>query len=131
VSQSHSLWREGSKLATYSRNKRAPVGTTFKFVLNQQATVSFVFTQQVGGRKVRGSCMAQTRANRRKPSCKRTVTQGALTFSGHSGLNTVAFQGRVSGSKKLPLGAYRLRITATNSKGQRSNTRSLNFTIVR
>jgi hypothetical protein len=59
------------------------------------------------------------------------VTQGRLTFIGRSGLNRVAFQGRISRSKKLPLGAYRLQITALNSVGKRSSPRALNFTIVR
>jgi hypothetical protein len=130
VSQSHSTWREGNKLASYSRKKKAPVGTTFKFVLNQQAVVSFAFTQQVVGRKVKGKCVAQTNGNRRKPSCKRTVTQGILSFSGHSGLNTVSFQGRISSSKKLAFGTYALVITATNATGQSAKAR-LNFTIVK
>jgi hypothetical protein len=59
------------------------------------------------------------------------VTQGTLTFVGHSGLNRVAFQGRISRSKKLPLGAYTMQITALNSVGKRSSPRTLNFTIVR
>jgi hypothetical protein len=107
------------------------VGTTFRFVLNQPSTVTFVFTQQVGGRKVNGKCVAQTKANSRKPGCKRTVTQGTLTFTGRSGLNKVAFQGRISRSKKLPLGAYTVQITALNSAGKRSSPSSLKFTIVR
>jgi hypothetical protein len=107
------------------------VGTTFRFVLNQRSTVTFVFTQQVGGRKVNGKCVAQTKANSRKPSCKRAVTQGTLTFTGRSGLNKVAFQGRISRTKKLPLGAYTLQITALNPAGKRSSPRTINFTIVR
>jgi hypothetical protein len=130
VSQSNSRWREGGRLASYSR-RRAPVGTTFRFVLNQQAAVSFAFTQRLGGRKVGRKCVAQTRRNRRRPGCKRTVTQGTLSFVGHSGLNKVAFQGRVTRSKRLPLGAYTLRISAVSSTGQRSSTRTLNFTIVK
>jgi hypothetical protein len=107
------------------------VGTTFRFVLNQRSTVSFAFTQQVGGRKVNGKCVAETKANRRKPGCKRTVTQGTLTFTGRSGLNKVAFQGGISRSKKLRLGTYTLQITALNSAGKRSAPSSLKFTIVR
>jgi hypothetical protein len=131
VSQSNSRWRAGNRLASYSRTKRPPVGTTFRFILNQRAPVTFAFTQQVGGRNVGGKCVAQTNRNRRSPSCKRTVTQGTLTFTGRSGLNKVAFQGRISGSKKLSPGAYTLQITALNSAGKRSSGRSLNFTIVR
>ena len=60
-----------------------------------------------------------------------TVTQGTLSFPGHAGLNKVVFQGRISPSKRLGLGAYALGITATNSVGERSSPRSLNFTIVK
>jgi hypothetical protein len=131
VGQSNSRWRGGNRLATYSRMKRPPVGTTFRFVLNQRAAVTFAFTQQVSGRKLRGKCVAQTNRNRRSPSCKRPVTQGTLTFTGRSGLNKVVFQGRISRSKKLPLGAYTLQITALNSAGKRSSPRTLSFSIVK
>jgi hypothetical protein len=131
VSQSNSRWREGNRLATFSRSRKPPVGTTFRFVLNQRSTVNFDFTQEVAGRRVNGKCVAQTKANGRKPGCKRTVTQGALTFVGRSGVNKIAFQGRISRSKKLPLGAYTLQITALNSGGKRSSPRMLSFSIVR
>ena len=64
ASQSHSVWREGKKSAVLSRRskKKAPVGTTFAFTLDQPASARFVFTQQVGGRSVKGRCVA------RKPS---------------------------------------------------------------
>jgi hypothetical protein len=128
--QSHRSWREGNALARFSR-KRAPLGTTFYFTLNEQATVSFAFTQQVGGRKVKGKCVAQTKKNRRKSACKRTVTRGTLTFTGHTGMNRVSFQGRISHSKKLGLGSYRLVMSATNAAGQHSSPRQLSFTIVK
>jgi hypothetical protein len=131
VTQSHSSWSEGNKVAAYSRKKKPPVGTTISFVLNEQATVSFVFTQQLSGRKVGGTCVAETNKNRRKPACKRMVSQGTLSFGGHGGMNKLVFQGRLSSTKRLPLGAYTLRITAVNSVGQRSSPRTLNFTIVK
>jgi hypothetical protein len=131
VTQSNSVWSEGGKLATFSRKKKTHVGTTISFVLNEPASVSFAFTQQLGGRKVKGRCVPQTKKNRHKPSCRRTVTQGTLSFAGHTGLNKVVFQGRISPSKRLALGAYTLGITATNSVGERSSPRSLNFTIVK
>jgi Bacterial Ig domain len=130
VAQSHSIWREGTRLATVSR-KRVPVGTTFSFRLNEQASVRFAFTQQVAGRKVKGKCVARTRKNRGKHSCKRALTRGTLSLTGHSGLNRVAFQGRVSRSLRLGLGRYTLRITASNSAEGRSSARALYFTIVR
>jgi hypothetical protein len=129
-SQSHSRWRRGNNLAKLTKT-RPPVGTVFAFSLNEPATVGFAFTQPVSGRKVGGRCVAQTKANRRKRSCKRAVTRAAMSFSGHQGLNKVAFQGRVSGSKTLGLGTYTLVITATNIAGQRSSPKQLTFTIVK
>jgi hypothetical protein len=131
AAETNSIWREGNRLAQIGRKKKPPVGTVFSFKLNEQASVSFAFTQRVSGRKVRGKCVAPRKANRHKPSCKRTVNQGTFTFTGHSGVNRVAFQGRISRSKKLGLGSYALLIAATNSAGQRSQPESLSFTIVR
>jgi hypothetical protein len=74
---------------------------------------------------------AQTHANRRKPCCKRAVTQGTLSFAGHGGLDKVVFQVRISRPKRLHLGASTARITAVNSAGQHSSPRSLNLTIVK
>jgi hypothetical protein len=132
VRESASRWREGGKLAQISRQKKKPpVGTTFSFSLNEQASVGFAFTQQVSGRKVGHKCLAKTPKNTKRKRCTRTLTAGTLSFSGHSGANAVGFQGRISPSKRLAPGGYRLTITATNSAGARSAPASLRFTIVR
>ena len=130
VSQSHRRWRAGRHLATFSR-KRAPLGTTFSFTINEQAGVSFTFTQKANGRRVHGRCVAQNRKNRRKRGCKRIVTRGVLSLAAHAGANKVAFQGVISHSKKLRRGTYTMLITAANAARQRSNTKSLTFTTVR
>jgi hypothetical protein len=109
VRQSTARWRAGGRLATASRAK-TPIGTTFSFSLNEQATVTFSFTRRAGGR---------------------TFMAGKLTFAGHTGTNKVAFEGRVSPKKKLEPGRYQLVITATDSAGTRSAPKSLGFTIVR
>jgi len=108
VRQATARWREGNRLATASSAK-TPVGTTFSFSLNAQATVTFSFTRRVSGR---------------------TVTAGRLTFAGHDGTNKVAFQGRLSARKKLKAGRYTLVITAADPAGTRSAPKSLSFTIV-
>ena len=128
--QSTTRWREGNRLAHISRAK-TPTGTTFSFALSEHAAVTFSFAQQLGGRKVGGECVAQTGKNRRKPACRRTATAGALSFTGHSGINKVAFQGRISSVEKLKPGSYTLTITVTNSAGVRAAPKSLSFTIVK
>jgi YVTN family beta-propeller protein len=128
--QSATRWREGHRTAAISR-RRLPVGTTFSFTLNERAGVRFKFTHLVGGRRDRGRCVAQTKRNRRRHACRRTVAAGSLSFAAHSGRNKVAFQGRLSAGHKLLPGRYTLVITATNSTGARSAPASLSFTIVR
>jgi hypothetical protein len=128
--QSHSTWREGSKLAQLSRT-RAPVGTMLSFSLNESARVTFLFSQQVAGRKVNGRCLAQTRANSHRHACKRTLNAGTLPFTGHLGPNKVSFQGRVASSKKLQPGTYTLTVTATDAGGRHSSPKQLSFTIVK
>lgn len=135
VSETAKTWREGNSLAhitaAKNRKKKLPVGTTFSFGLNEPVSVSFTFTQRANGRKVKGNCIVQTKANRHSHACKRTVTRGKLAFTGHPGTNKVSFQGRISRSKKLQPGTYTLIITATNAAGQRSSPKQLSFTIVR
>jgi hypothetical protein len=131
VHQSHSVWRLGGKLAHISAKKKTPVGTTFSFTLNVPAAVSFHFTLHVSPRsKVKGKCLPQTKKNRRGPTCPRAVPADALSFIGHSGINKVAFQGRISGAHKLKPGHYTLLITAENSAGH-SSPHQLTFTIVK
>ena len=132
ATQSHHRWREGNRSVQISRRKeKPPLGTVFSFSLNEEASVSFAFTQHRDGRKVKGKCAAQTKNNRRKPACERTVTRGTLYFTGHIGTNKVAFQGRISRAQKLKPGRYTLVITAMNAAGQKSPPQKLSFTIVR
>jgi hypothetical protein len=93
--------------------------------------VRLLFTIPRSGRRVKGKCVATTRKNRHRRTCKRTVKRGALRFSGHSGKNEVVFQGRLSRKKRLKPGRCTLVITATNSSGHRSNPKRLRFRIAR
>ncbi len=127
--QSATRWREGNQLARISRAK-TPTGTTFSFSLNEQATVSFSFTQLLGGPRVAHGCLAKTHENVRHTICN-TAAARTLSFTGHSGTNDVIFAGRLSHPSKLKPGQYELTITATDSTGQRSTPVSLSFTIVK
>jgi hypothetical protein len=128
--ESATRWREGSRFAHISRTHEPPIGTTFSFLLTEQAGVTFAFTHQVGGRAGRHECVAQTNKNRHRSTCRRTTTAGTLRFTGHPGSNSVMFQGRLTRSRKLKPGRYTLIITATNS-ARASKPQALSFTIVR
>jgi len=109
ATESNKTWREGAnpKPAQVS-SKPAPIGTTFKFTLDRSAAVRFAFTQRVPGRKLNGKCVAPTKRNQHQPKCTRTLTRGTLSFTGHVGVNTVKFEGRLSKRKKLKPGKYTL-----------------------
>ncbi len=130
VRQSHSRWREGSKLARVSRRRRAPLGTVFSFTLDQSATVTLRFTQLSPGRRQGSRCLAPSRRSAKRRRCNRVVTAATLSLAAHAGLDKLAFQGRVSRSRKLRPGRYTVLIRAANAAGS-SATRSLTFSIVR
>jgi N-acetylneuraminic acid mutarotase len=140
LSESHKRWREGSAIARVSDTRaqtrtrrghaREALGTTFTFVLNEQATVTFTFTEEVSGRRQRRECLPPSRKDRRGRACTRSVLRGTLTFAGRAGENAVRFQGRVSRAAKLPPGSYTLQVTAVNAAGERgAAAKDLRFSV--
>jgi hypothetical protein len=131
LTQAHTRWREGSKLARLARRSRTPpVGTTFSFALNTPAALKLTFTKSVSGRRVGNKCAAPSRSNRHNRACRRTITSGTVTFSSAAaGTVKITFQGRLSRRKKLRPGRYKLTIAATNATG-RATSHALPFTIV-
>jgi hypothetical protein len=126
-SQSHTTWRAGGKLAVVAAT--APVGTVFTFTLNQRAVATLTFLQRRAGRKLKGRCVAGAPGSGGK--CTALTPRGTLAVSGVSGTNTLSFQGRLSAKSRLPAGGYTVKLQAANASGQRSATRSLNFTLAR
>jgi hypothetical protein len=124
VGQSHKKWAEKKR----RRKHKVPIGTSFRFTLNETATVKLTFTTKVKGRKVKHKCVRPTKRNSHAPKCTSAVTAGTLTVGGQSGANAVAFRGKV-GRHKLRPGRYTVTITAT--AGTSTSSKSLTFTIVR
>lgn len=129
--QTHASWRVGTALAVVSRSAppRAVVGTTFSFSLNAAATVTLTFGQVEPGRIAHGRCGAPAKANRAGRKCSRTVPAGTLSVAGHPGRDQIAFQGRLSRTRKLVPGRYALLVTAANAVGH-SPAGKLAFTVV-
>jgi hypothetical protein len=123
VSQSTTRWTEKKV-----HKSKTPVGTTFRYTLNVPATVTLKFTQSAPGRRVGKSCVAQTKKNKGKRSCTRTILAGTLAVAGKVGTNKVPFVGRLSAAKKLAPGRYTVILTATNATGS-SVAQKLSFTI--
>ena len=129
LAQTHRVWRESGAKATLSA-RRAPLGTTFSFVLDEQASVELVFSERVAGREVGHRCLAAPDANSRHKACERTVPVGSLPFAAHAGADSVVFGGHLSSSKTLKPGEYVVAVTASNSAGI-SAAHRLSFAIVR
>lgn len=133
VSETHKKWRESSKPRTATgrqKQKPPPVGTSFSFTVDQATGVTFAFSRASSGRKIKGKCRPATRDNHKHPACHSIRLEGTLTDAVGAGRHTISFRGRI-GKRKLPLGAYTLRLTATNSHKQRSRTAMLKFAVVK
>jgi virginiamycin B lyase len=138
--ESHIRWREGSALPQITNHakltpRRQMMGTTFRFTLNQPATVRLTFTQHAAGRAVsvkgQRECVAQTKPNHRQRKCVRTVTAATLSLTAPTGTDSIIFAGRVSATHALSLGNYVATITARNASGETSSPQAVRFTIVK
>jgi PKD repeat protein len=134
VSEAHRKWREGGGKAVMARasKHKPPVGTSFAFTLNETARVAFAFAQTAAGRRGSGKCQPAAGQSRKHTRCRRTLTRETLAYTAAAGRHRLAFHGQIN-NKRLPLGAYTLRLTATVARaaGRRSATKTLRFTIVR
>jgi hypothetical protein len=132
VTQAHTSWRRGGKLATLAKSgRKPPTGTAFSFTLNTAADIKLAFTQRVGGRKVGGKCVLESSHNKRRGHCLRTVTVGTLSLPAVApGSRRISFQGRLSRRTTLKPGPYSVTISATNASG-RASAKALAFTIVK
>jgi hypothetical protein len=122
---SHRRWREHRR----GGNANAPLGTTFSFTLNEPAAVRFSFFLVLAGRRQGTSACSPRRPQGRR--CRVRRLEGTLRFTGHAGRNSLPFAGRLSRSRTLKPGNYRLTITAVDKTGHRSAPQTLSFTIVR
>ena len=88
---------------------KAPRGTTVTYRLNVSSTVGFRVERMVRGRRVKGKCVRQTRANRTNKACPLfKAVRGPFSHLGAAGENRFGFSGRLGGRALKP-GAYRLR----------------------
>ena len=131
LSQSTRRWRLGNNLPRLAAPARPRLWTTFRFGLNQGATVRFAFDQLLPGRMVNRKCVAQTARNSRNKACTRSVGRGAFSFSVGAGIHTLFFQGRLNRTRKLTAGTYTLTLMAFNAAGQKATKMTRSFTIVR
>jgi hypothetical protein len=101
---------------------RARRGTTLRYSLSEDATVTLKVERRTIGRRVRGRCRRATRRNRRGRRCVRFVAVrgfGRITRRQLAGNRSIPFSGRV-GRRKLPAGRYRFVLVAADPSGNQS-----------
>jgi IPT/TIG domain/Putative Ig domain len=126
LSQASARWLEARKRGARSK---LPVGTTFRFTLNEPATVHIQLSQSATGRKVGKRCVVPaSQHDHRRGSCTAIRVLGTLTLNGLAGVNTVKFAGTLPGHRRLAPGRYELQLTAT-AAGETSSAATLTFTI--
>jgi virginiamycin B lyase len=108
---------------------KTPVGTVISFRLSAAASARFTFAKRTSGRRVGGHCVKVTKKNRKRAHCTRLVSKGGFSRKAAAGKNRLRFEGRLSKSKRLSPGRYRLTLRATDAAHKRSNARRASFTI--
>jgi Tol biopolymer transport system component len=126
---SRKRFRRGNRLPVASQTR---VGTTISFRLSEAGRATFSFQRARPGRRVGRRCARPTPRNRTRRPCKRFVRAGSFRFAAKAGANRVRFQGRLTRSRRLAQGSYRVIVSARDAAGNTSarNPRA-SFTVVR
>jgi hypothetical protein len=100
--------------------------TTISFRLSEAAKVTLSFERKLDGRRVHGGCVKLAKGKR--PNCTRySKLRTVVSFRGKAGSNSLTFRGRLSRSKVLDVGRYRMSLVATDSTGKRSAAARVSF----
>jgi hypothetical protein len=102
-------------------------GTRISWRLSKAATLRLRFERSLAGRRSGRSCRPVTRANARRPKCRRYVSVGTKTLAARSGRGSVRFSGWL-GRRTLGVGSYRL-VAVANASGRTSAPRTVGFNV--
>ncbi len=103
--------------------------TTISFRLTEAAKVRVSFEQRLPGRRAAGRCVRPRKGTR--PNCTRYVgLRPTMTINGKPGANTLSFRGKLSRTRKLAPGRYRVTLVATDSAGKRSRAARANLRLL-
>lgn len=108
----------------------APAGTTFRYVLSEDARVVFTIEQALPGRRSGKSCVKPTRKNRGKRKCTRYVGFGRFAAASKAQSNSKRYSGRI-GRKAMKPGTYRATLVAADSAANTSAPKTLTLKVVR
>jgi hypothetical protein len=117
-----------SKLKLSPARFRVGARTKISFRLSEPAKVVLTFDRKLSGRRVRGRCVKASKSAR--PNCTRYARVPAkLTVNGKAGSNSISFRGRLSRTRALAVGRYRLTLQASDPTGRKSAPARASFTL--
>ena len=103
---------------------------TIRWTLDRAASLSVRVERVLKGRKVGIRCRPDSKRLRKRSPCIRYVSMGTIKRAAKKGSATLKLARKV-GRRTLQPGSYRLVVSATDAKGNRSAPRTLTFTVVR
>jgi hypothetical protein len=118
-----------SKLKLSRASFRKGKSITIGFRLSEAAKVALSFERKLSGRRVRGRCVKP--ANGARANCTRySRLKTTLSLQGKAGANSFVFRGRLSRTRVLAVGRYRLTLVATDAAGKRSAAARASFRVL-
>jgi hypothetical protein len=101
-----------------------------RWTLNRAAKLSLRVERVLRGRKVGIRCRPDSKRLRKRSRCTRYVSMGTIKRAAKKGSGTLKLKAKVR-RRTLRPGRYRLVVTATDAKGNRSAPRRVAFKVVR
>jgi microcystin-dependent protein len=118
-----------SKLKLSQASFRRGKTTTISFQLSEAAKVVLSFERKLDGRRVRGRCVKPAKGAR--PNCTRySRLRTTLSMQGKAGANSLLFRGRLSRTRVLAVGRYRMTLVATDPTGKMSTAARASFRLL-
>ncbi|HMD51558.1 MAG TPA: hypothetical protein VKG62_02505 [Solirubrobacteraceae bacterium] len=127
---SRTRFRRGTHAAKISA-ANVPMSTVISFSLSAPATATLSFEQRRAGVIAGHRCVPVSGAHRQGRHCTRYVRlANVLTLPAHAGSDRVAFDGVLSGARRLAPGEYRLSLGASGAAGTARAAQHPTFTLV-
>jgi 6-phosphogluconolactonase len=104
-------------------------GTSFRYTVNEAATVRFKIERKKIGRLVGKKCKLRTPKNAKRKKCPIFKLAGSRSQNAKPGPNSLKWNGKLKG-KALSPGSYRAIVVATDQAGGRSAPQTVGFRIL-
>lgn len=104
-------------------------GTTFRYSVNEPATVRIRFERKLTGHRIGKICVPPPKRGKPGTKCVAFKRIGSRSQKAKVGPNKLKWNGRLKGSPRLP-GAYRATVVATDAAGGRSAAKTVGFRVL-